>query len=93
MPVVCGERGGYVDYVTHGHDALVVASTKEALESIHGLRRDPVRARALGLNAAQSAARLRRELEDRTVALLAPPPLSSCILPARSGTAFPTHAR
>ena len=70
LPVVCGDRGGYVDYVTHGRDAMVVASTSQALEEIRKLRADRRAAHSLGLHAAKTARRLQGEVIERTLHLL-----------------------
>jgi glycosyltransferase involved in cell wall biosynthesis len=70
LPVVCGDRGGYVDYVTHGRDAMVVGSTAQALDAIRRLRTDRWLARSLGLHAAKAARRLQGELVERTLRLL-----------------------
>jgi glycosyltransferase involved in cell wall biosynthesis len=72
LPVVCGDRGGYVDSLCDGKDALVVSSTARAIDAVLGLQRDPVRARAFGAQAHAAVIRQQRELAARTVAMLAP---------------------
>jgi glycosyltransferase involved in cell wall biosynthesis len=72
LPVVCGDRGGYVDSLDDGNDALVFSSTARALDAVLALQRDPARARALGGQAHATVARQQRDLAARTVAMLAP---------------------
>ena len=72
LPVVCGDRGGYVDYVTHGRDGFVVASTGHAIDAIRGLRADRALLRSLGLQGARAARALQVDLVERTRRLLAP---------------------
>ena len=72
LPVVCGDRGGYVDYVSHGRDGFVVASTAHALHAIRELRANRTLVRWLGLEGARAARALQLDLAERTRRLLAP---------------------
>jgi len=70
LPVVCGERGGYADFLTPGRDGVLVGSTAQAIEAARGIRDNPEQARRLGANAAWTAAMLHRGTVERTLHLL-----------------------
>jgi glycosyltransferase involved in cell wall biosynthesis len=70
LPVVCGDRGGYSDYITHGQDGLLVSSAYEALESIRYLRANPDYAGTLGANASRTASALHDRTVNQTLGLL-----------------------
>ncbi len=82
LPVVCGDRGGFVDYVTHGRDAMVVGSTSQALDAIRRLRADRPLARSFGLHGAKAARRLQGDLLDRTLRLLGGTAPAPAVAPA-----------
>jgi glycosyltransferase involved in cell wall biosynthesis len=50
-PVVCGRRGGFTDYLTQGHSALLADSTREFVAAAQALRAD----RALGASLSRNA--------------------------------------
>ena len=70
LPVVCGDRGGYVDFLTHGRDSILIASTAEAIESVRRVRDHPELARSLGANASRAAAAIQRSAASGTLQLL-----------------------
>ena len=41
LPVVCGRRGGYADYIVHGVNGFLFDTTEQAVSLILGLRNDP----------------------------------------------------
>ena len=40
LPVVCGRRGGYADYIVHGVNGFLFDTTAEAIALIRNLRQD-----------------------------------------------------
>ena len=72
LPVVAGERGGYVEQLLDGTTGHVVSSTAEAVARVLALAGDRERAAGLGNAARRRAFALNTEdLPRRTVALLA----------------------
>jgi glycosyltransferase involved in cell wall biosynthesis len=57
LPVVCGRRGGYADYIAHGVNGFLFDTSEEAIELIRMLRADPALRERVGLAA-------RRTVED-----------------------------
>jgi glycosyltransferase involved in cell wall biosynthesis len=70
LPVVCGDRGGYVDFLAHGRDSLHFTSTAEAIESVRVIRDNVSLARSLGANASRAAVAMQRNATDRTLQFL-----------------------
>lgn len=67
LPVVCEGRGGYADYLTHGHDGLLFGNTTEALACVRRVRGHPALRDALGVAARTTAERVIGErLAQRT---------------------------
>jgi len=72
LPIVAGRDGGYTDHLRHGINALLVADTHDAIDSVERLANEPMEAARLGMAARRCAVTLNREeLPMRTVALLA----------------------
>ncbi|MGE5088658.1 MAG: glycosyltransferase [Candidatus Levyibacteriota bacterium] len=72
LPIVAGERGGYVEQLRDATAGHVVSSTAEALARVLALAGDRERAAALGKAARRRAVAFNAEdLPRRTVALLA----------------------
>jgi glycosyltransferase involved in cell wall biosynthesis len=57
LPVVCGRRGGYADYIVHGVNGFLFDTSEQAVALIHELRRDPSLCERIGRAA-------RRTVED-----------------------------
>ncbi len=73
LPVVAAQRGGYADYLNHGHDSLLFASTASALVHVERLRGDTFLRRAMGEAATATAKRVVGEpLSERTRQFLLP---------------------
>jgi glycosyltransferase involved in cell wall biosynthesis len=67
LPVVAAQRGGYADYLNHGHDSLLFASTASALAHVERLRGDDFLRRSMGEAASATARRVVGEpLSERT---------------------------
>jgi glycosyltransferase involved in cell wall biosynthesis len=67
LPVVVAARGGYADYLNHGHDSLLFASTASALAHVERLRGDGALRRSMGVAASATASRVVGEpLSERT---------------------------
>jgi glycosyltransferase involved in cell wall biosynthesis len=67
LPVVAAARGGYADYLNHGHDSLLFASTASALAHVERLRGDGLLRRSMGEAASATARRVVGEpLSERT---------------------------
>jgi glycosyltransferase involved in cell wall biosynthesis len=67
LPVVADARGGYADYLNHGHDSLLFASTAAALAHVERLRADGALRQSLGEAARVTASRVVGEpLSERT---------------------------
>jgi glycosyltransferase involved in cell wall biosynthesis len=67
LPVVAAQRGGYADYLNHGHDSLLFASTASALAHVERLRGDGALRRSMGVAASATASRVVGEpLSERT---------------------------
>ncbi len=72
LPIVAGDRGGYVEHLRNDVSAAIVRTTDEAIARVLALRADRARAAQLGAAARQYAVALNTEdLPRRTVALLA----------------------
>jgi glycosyltransferase involved in cell wall biosynthesis len=79
LPIVAGQRGGYVDQLRDGDNAWLALSTRDAVERVCELAANPHEAARLGASARRDAVALNAEnLPRRTIALLAMQP------PARS---------
>jgi glycosyltransferase involved in cell wall biosynthesis len=48
LPVVCGNRGGYVQVIEHGRNGFLFERDDEAFEIIQRLRHDPQLASSIG---------------------------------------------
>jgi glycosyltransferase involved in cell wall biosynthesis len=73
LPIVAGQRGGYVDHLRDGDNAWLALSTRDAVERVCGLAANPAEAARLGRAARRDAVALNAEqLPQRTIALLAP---------------------
>ena len=73
LPVVAAQRGGYADYLNHGHDSLLFASTASAVAHVERLRGDTFLRRAMGEAATATAKRVVGEpLFERTRQFLLP---------------------
>ena len=57
LPVVCGRRGGYADYISHGVDGFLFDTNEEAIALMLKLRADPALRDRIGRAA-------RRSVED-----------------------------
>jgi glycosyltransferase involved in cell wall biosynthesis len=67
LPVVAAARGGYADYLSHGHDSLLFANTAGALAHIEQLRVDAALRQSIGEAARATASRVVGEpLSERT---------------------------
>ncbi|MBS0319186.1 MAG: glycosyltransferase family 4 protein [Proteobacteria bacterium] len=51
VPLICGRRGGFADYLTQGHSALLCDSAREFVACATALRDDPALAGSLARNA------------------------------------------
>jgi glycosyltransferase involved in cell wall biosynthesis len=71
LPVVCGNRGGYVDFLAHRRDSILFTTTAEAIDSVRAIRRNLPLARSLGANASRTAALIQQDATSRTLQLLA----------------------
>ena len=63
LPVVCHNRGGYVEWIDHGRNGFLFDTQQEALEILIGLKEDRALRETIGLAARQTA----EELFSRTV--------------------------
>jgi glycosyltransferase involved in cell wall biosynthesis len=70
LPVVCGERGGYADFLTHAKDSILISSTHEAIGAVRRIRDNLEYARALGAQASRTAARVQRDASSKALRLL-----------------------
>src|SRR5262249_931906 len=70
LPVVCGERGGYADFLTHSRDSILVSDAAEAVGAIRAIRDDAALARSLGAHASRTAGAIQRDAAARTLQLL-----------------------
>ena len=67
LPVVAGLRGGYADYLHHGQDSLLFASTSAALAHVQRLRHDGALRQVMGEAAIMTAKQVVGEgLSNRT---------------------------
>jgi glycosyltransferase involved in cell wall biosynthesis len=48
LPVVCGRRGGYADYIVHGVNGFLFDTTEQAVNLIRRLRDDPALCARIG---------------------------------------------
>jgi len=48
LPVVCGRRGGYADYIAHGVNGFLFDTTEQAIALLMRLRADPALRERLG---------------------------------------------
>jgi glycosyltransferase involved in cell wall biosynthesis len=72
LPIVAGQRGGYVDHLRDGVNAWLALSTRDAVERVKHLAANPAEAARLGAAARRDAVDLNAaRLPRRTVALLA----------------------
>jgi glycosyltransferase involved in cell wall biosynthesis len=60
LPVVCGRRGGYADYIAHGINGFLFDTTEQAVRIILELRGDPELRRRIGEAARKSVEQLYR---------------------------------
>jgi glycosyltransferase involved in cell wall biosynthesis len=68
LPVVCANRGGHIDYLRHGQDSFIFASTSDAFCQILRLRDDVELRTAIGRAASERAAEVVGEkLQQRTI--------------------------
>ncbi len=83
LPVVCGRRGGYADYIVHGVNGFLFDTTAEAIALIGNLRDDAALRERVGRAARATVERIydgaawRRKLAY----FLAPPPEAHALLP------------
>lgn len=55
LPVVCGRRGGYADYIVHGVNGFLFDTSEQAVALIRTLSADPaLRSASVALHAGQS---------------------------------------
>ena len=60
LPVVCGRRGGYADYIADGVNGFLCDTPEEAVRTILRLRSDPALRRRVGAAARKSVEQLYR---------------------------------
>ena len=58
LPVVCGRRGGYADYIVHGVNGFLFDTTTEAIALIRNLREDTALRERVGRAARKTVERL-----------------------------------
>ncbi len=58
LPVVCGRRGGYADYIVHGVNGFLFDTTAEGIALIQNLRQDPALRARVGRAARETVERL-----------------------------------
>ena len=74
VPVVAEARGGYAQYIRHGHDGFLFDDPRDASLLLDRLKDDPDLATRIGAAANATARRLFREdLPERTRRALSPP--------------------
>ena len=72
LPIVAGQRGGYVDHLCDGDNAWLALSTRDAVERVCELAANRAEAARIGRAARRDAVALNAEqLPKRTIALLA----------------------
>ena len=60
LPVVCGRRGGYADYIVHGVNGFLFDTSEQAVNLILRLRDDPSMRKRIGRAARQTVEELYR---------------------------------
>ncbi len=70
VPVICGRRGGFTDYLTQGHSALLCDSTRDFVQAATALRDDAALAGSLARNARYVVERMYGEALRRATRLL-----------------------
>jgi len=60
LPVVCGRRGGYADYIVHGVNGFLFDTSEQAVNLIMKLREDPALRARIGRAARQTVEELYR---------------------------------
>jgi glycosyltransferase involved in cell wall biosynthesis len=93
LPVVCGRRGGYADYIVHGVNGFLFDTSAEALLLLRKLRDDPALRERVGRAARASVNRLYAgsSWRQKQAFFLQPPPAE--YLPASAFDPTPSELR
>ena len=83
LPVVCGRRGGYADYIVHGINGFLFDTTAEAIALIRNLRDDITLRERVGRAARATVERLYagRVWQQKQTFFLEPPRVARSALP------------
>jgi glycosyltransferase involved in cell wall biosynthesis len=91
LPVVCGQRGGYADYIAHGVNGFLFDTTEQAIGLIRQLRSDPALRARVGDAARQTVEELYGgDAWRRKLAFFLPQGRASARAPSLGPTLDPT---